>query len=560
MSSFLARTFENKQVGYVPHTSTSGETWAKTTEGTTTGAGNAGGTTLVNTSGDSGAADTYNGQYWIEILSGTCKGEERRIVDDDGAGTLTVETAFSAQIAGSVDYVIRKSPEPVVVATTGGTLSTTQINMDARNEDDDFWKGYYLVPLYGACAGEAPKLISAFDQTGGASEGLFTFAAFVGTPVGGDVFLLRKFIDVDLDPGAFTRAYHARPGVRLGHTQGDGVVGAKDAPVSFNLPIRPSGTLAAADANANAAEASGLMQAIGLEEVVQKSVTVGAGNASASAVSIATGDRENLAIGGLVCWNNNWRRITSLADGGAGVDTMNVSPAFPLVPPAADVIYAARMYKKSTTPGNLLGACIEVEVDGVRHTLTGCKGNASLANAGHADLAFSLQADHWIKDPSTAAYNAGAAYSTIPPVLAHDCEFYLDTTATGMAGFTATPGTKVAAKKIPGSVGINGRAGFEVTGYAASATFDELLNAAVDTLPQELKFTARTAKALLAVFGSAGDIFAVTIPVARMVAQPATKNADGMIAAPNVLAAHDAGTALNNTTYERVPDFAFHIS
>lgn len=553
MSSFLARTFANKQVRYVPHSTTSGETWSKTKEGTTTGAGNAGGTTLVDASGDSGVADTYNGQYWVKILSGACLGEQRRIIDDNGTGTLTVETAFSAQIAGSVDYVIRKSPEPVVLVTTGD--STTSFTAAARVEAASTWVGYYLCPVGGACSGEAPKLISA--QT---ALGVFTFAAFVATPAAGDTFLLAKFLGVECDPSGLTSAFTPRPGTRLGHSHGDGVVGVKSGSLTFNLPIRPSGTLAAAEANANLAEAGGLMQAIGLEEVIGKTVTIDATNASASAVLIATGDRENLHIGQVVIWNGNARRVASLGDGGAGADTMNVVPAFPAVPVSGDLVRGTRTYKKSTTPGNLLGVCIEIEVDGVRHTCTGCKGNASLATAGSLDLAFSFQVDEWVKDPSTAGYVADDAYSTVPPVLANDCEFYLDNTATGMSGFTATPGAVASPKPIPGKDGANGRAGFEITSYACSATFDTLLNAAADTLPEELRYTARTAKALLAVFGSGGDIFAVTIPVARMMAQPTTKAVENMIGAPHVLSADYAGTALNNTTYERVPDFAFHLS
>ncbi|HDL48459.1 MAG TPA: hypothetical protein ENH33_00655 [Actinobacteria bacterium] len=560
MSSFLARVWAQKQIAYCPHTTPSGETWAKVKEGSCTSAGNAGGTTLVDTGGDSGTVDTYNGLYWVELLDGVNMEEMRRIVEDDGSGALTVETAFSNQVANGVAYRIWKSPDPVVVATVGGTLSTTQINMDARDEVDDYWKGYYMVPVHGACKGESPKLISAFQTTGGGNNGEFTFAAFIATPVGGDVFSLRKFIDVEIDPSTLGRDYTPRPGNRLGMSQGDGVLGARNGTATFNLPIRPSGTLAAADAEATAPEASGLMQAGGLEEVIQSSVTVGVGNASASAVDIETGDRENLAVGGIVIWNGNARRITSLDDGDVGVDTVHVSPAFPSIPTAGDVVYATRMYKKSTAPGDLLGCVIEVEVDGIRHTMTGCKGNVALTDAPTPELAFTLEVDHWHKDPTAAGYIAGAAYSTVAPVLSHDREFYLDTTATSISGFTATPGSVATPKTIQGAVGINGRAGFEITGYSCGATFDELLDASSATLPQELRLTARTAKAILAIFGSASMVCAVSLPVSRLVGQTTTKDMEGMVGTPNVVAAQDAGVAANGDDYDKMPDFAIHIS
>jgi hypothetical protein len=91
MSTVAARVWSQQILGYCPHTSVSGETWQFIQAGTTTSNGASGGTTLIDTSGDSGGADTFNGRYWVEIVTGTNKGLWKRVVDDDGAGTLTLE-------------------------------------------------------------------------------------------------------------------------------------------------------------------------------------------------------------------------------------------------------------------------------------------------------------------------------------------------------------------------------------------------------------------------------------------------------------------------------------
>src|SRR5689334_8455975 len=116
MPTVAARLFNQQECRIASHTSVSGNTWQFVKKGTATSSGAADGTTLIDTNGDSGGADTYNGLYWVKILSGTLTGQWSRVVDDDGAGTLTFEdTGFSAQVASGVQYEIWLSPDPVVV-------------------------------------------------------------------------------------------------------------------------------------------------------------------------------------------------------------------------------------------------------------------------------------------------------------------------------------------------------------------------------------------------------------------------------------------------------------
>jgi hypothetical protein len=70
---------------------------------TTTGAGNAAGTSLTDTSqSDFGERAMVDG--WIRITSGTNDGEVRRVTVNDGSATITVAPAFTAQVATSVTY------------------------------------------------------------------------------------------------------------------------------------------------------------------------------------------------------------------------------------------------------------------------------------------------------------------------------------------------------------------------------------------------------------------------------------------------------------------------
>ena len=82
--------------------------------GTTSAAGNAGGTTVVTTSED---VMTRPGQSWVphilEITSGTYDNQVRQVSDftvSAGVGTLTVVNAFGGQIAISVTFRLHRIP------------------------------------------------------------------------------------------------------------------------------------------------------------------------------------------------------------------------------------------------------------------------------------------------------------------------------------------------------------------------------------------------------------------------------------------------------------------
>jgi len=551
------RTFNQTEVRYCPHTSITDEVWQPIKKGTTTSEGAAGGTTIIDTNGDSGGADTYNGLYWVEILSGTCMGQLARVVDDDGAGTLTLEdTGFSATIASGVSYQIWKSPDPVVVVDSSSGETTMVDAVRAEPVDSvssaPFWSGYYALPITGTHRGKKALITNHVPGTGTFTLG----AAFGSALAAGDVVLLRKFIEVDKVSTPDGPAFHGRPGMRANFGVAKGKAGASGGQLSFETQITASGSLAAATSPANASVLSGLFQGAGLAETVATSEAVEAGS-NTTAIKITTGTREKFVVGQMVIWNGNARRITSLEDGAGAADTVNVSPAFPGTPAAADVLYATRMYAKTTT-GDLYGVLVEVEIDGVRHTYTGCKGSVDLI-AGPA-LSWKFSVDDQVVEYKVAPWNAGSAYTTVAIILDHERLCWIDAVAADMGGITASPNTAVTAKTVSGAYGRNGRTGYQIVDASkASVTFREL-STTTGELTQLWRYLAQTDVALAVVWGSHANMLALTVPVAGLMTYPKATNESGLMAFPEVMAARDAGTALNGTTVQKMPDWALHLS
>ncbi|HJW74983.1 MAG TPA: hypothetical protein VJ787_04855, partial [Thermoleophilia bacterium] len=392
------------------------------------------------------------------------------------------------------------------------------------------------------------------------ATGTFVLAAGLGGVLAtGDVCVLRKFVEASGIAAALEEAYIERPMGRVNFAFGDGLRGPRSGSFSFATHVYPSGSLAAAGSKANASVLSGLFAACGYVETINTSCTVGVGSTT-GAVKIATGSWENLSVGAMVVWNGNPAWITSLADGAAAEDTVNITPALPLAPAASDVLYATRMYAKSTS-AEVYGCGFEWEVDGVRHTVTGCMGNVALQDGDPLTMAWQFQVDQHVVDLEPAPYNAGAAYTTAQPVLAADRVAWVDTTKTSIAGFTASLNTTFAPKNIQGADGVNGRSAFQLTGIAAGCTWRELLNSATTSLPQLLRWLARTAVDLKVAFDSHGRTVGLRVPVARHRERPNVTDDGGLAATPNVMQAQDAGTATDGASaVQKVPDFSIHIA
>lgn len=558
MSSVAVRIWRQQIIAYVPHTSVSGETWQRINSGYTTDAGAAGGGTLVDTGNDSGGANTYNGRYYVKITSGANKGHWKRIVDDDGAGTLALENnGFPSQVVASVSYEIWKSPEPVVVVDSSGdeTDMVDAVRTEADVGDFEYWDGFYAIPITGNRRGRVAE-VTAFNP----ATGTFVLASGLGGALAaGDVVVLRKFVEADAVSLDLQENYHPRPANRTNFSVGDGSLGARGGTVGFNVHATASAAHAASGSAAEPSVCSGLFEAVGLEESIGTSVTVGAGSTT-SAVKIATGSWESLAVGQMVVdARGNAAFITSLEDGGGAVDTVNVEPPLPQAPVDTETLYATRMYSK-ITDGDSYGVCIEVEVDGNRTLMTGCKGSVTLAGDDVLMWQFSFSVDHWLREYEACPANINTGYTSAYALTADERVVYLDTTKINVGGITATPGTTVAPKKVQGSFGINGRAGYQINGYACNLTCSELLDATAE-LTQELRWTARTASKVAVIFGSHANTVAVRLPTARHIQLPNPTDDEGLSSVPDVWEAQDAGTSTDgDSAVQKVPDFAIHIA
>lgn len=552
------RVWKQALMRIFPHTSVDGEQWQRVGYGVTSDNGAAGGTTVISSAWAT-VADYYNGRYWIEILSGTCKGQWKRVVDTIGAPTysFTLENnGFSAQIVSSVQFAIWKSPEPVIVAD--GVADTTHFNDDYRDEDDDFWKDYYVMPINGDARGEIKK-VTAFDKTGGATEGLFTTEEFTNTINAGDVILIGKFIEGSFEALPGGPEYIERMTNRVNYARGAGTLGGRSGEFAFKSRAHGSGTLATAGSPANATVLSPLFSPAGLEERIGTSSTVGAGS-NTTDVKINTASVENHEIGDLVMHNGHVRRVTGLTDGGVGVDTVTVSPALPLAPASGDVLYAMRTYYKSTDAASLYGCGIEVEIDGIRTIMTGCKGNLELAFTTPVEFAWSFSVDHWTREYEDAPYDPGVAYTTQGDILGKDMMAYADSSQIDVKGLTATVGREVTARNISGQYGVNGRAGFHHTGYACGATYREIMADGAE-LEAENRYLAETDRALLVQCGTGANCLALSIPVAHHIAAATAENGDGLAEAPNVLGALDAGSSVDeDDVIVKIPDWAIALS
>lgn len=542
-----ARLSRQTHLRWGPQTSVDGNSLERVRVGTATGNGAAGGTSIVDTNADSGTADLYSGRYMVQVTSGNAKGQWRRITDDDGSGTITVETAYSyngsaVQITTGTTYSIHKLPDSGVVVCAGDTASTTQFNDDYRDEDDSFWVNYEAIPITGNLIGET-STVSAFDKSGGASEGLFTVdTAFSEAPATGDVILLRKFLDFEPGSLTLTKASLPRLGGRQNFSRGKSRVGASSGGFSFRTRVYPSGSLAGSGSNANAGSIDGLLKACGYSETVDTSSTAGAGS-STTAVKLATGSHENHTIGGAIIHNGNMRFITDITDGGAGVDTLTVSPALPVAPATSDVIYAVRTYKPSED-GDTTGVQIEIEVDGVLHHFVGCKGNVTFdaGSAGHLVASWDFTCTHHFRYLVASSYDASSAYSTALAPLTHDAEVYLDTTKTDVGGLTWSLNAQHQLSSVAGATALNFTTGPRLVDEDPRGAFTELLDSSGTGLPPSERFDSENTFSLFAYWGTHGDAVGFRAAAAQVVEHPDTGSSNDQVAMTQAWMATDAGT------------------
>lgn len=522
--------------------------------GTCSSNGAAGGTTLIDANGvaNSGAGNTYVGNYWVTMLSGSNQGLSKRIVVDNGSGTLTFENnGFPNQVASGDEYMLWVSPEAVIFTTAGGSTTTT-VDSD-RDESDDYWIDYSIAPLNGSAAGDIFKVTDFANSTG-----TFTHATVSNAVGSAKAALLLMPIEAGNVSRSLSEEYIPKLASRVNFARGDGRVGPRSGSLTFDVHVTGSGSLASADADANKSVLHGLMQACGLEEVIGKTMTISDASATTTSIDVVTGDGENVKIGQAIQYKGNVTYVTDKTDGGGGVDTLTVSPPLPVSPQDSTTLEASRMYKKDID-ADQNAVTIYWEIDGIRHTFFGCRGNVEFIDGPLLMARFTMNFIHYVREHEPAQFNPGAVYTTSKELRGMDRVVYVDTTATDIGGFTATPGTEVAMVNTSGRYGVNGVSASQMINIVGGATFNEMIET-TDILDAESLWQARTSFDLSVVYGSHGDCVAIRIPTARLVEAPHPTDQDGMQAAPYVVEAQDAGVFTDpDDGITKVPDWAVHI-
>lgn len=551
MSSFQARLYNQMRFGYVPHFDALGESWQFIKSGFTTSAGASNGTDLTDTNGDSGSADAYNGKYWVKILDGDNRGMWARIVDDSGSGTLTFEGGgFPNQVGAGVSYEIWLSPEPVfVVDSSANENELVDAAMGASVVDDDYLKEFYVVPLTGNRRGRIAKITTH-------SAGTYTLTNGLGGALAaGDVCLIRKFVEVGDYSPSLDEGFTRRAQKRTNFSSGDGVVGPRGGTISFSAQAVGAGSLGAGT-GVGTGPLDYLLVACGMELIAHKNTMTAIAGAGSTSAVVTAGHGARVVPGSIISWNGNIRMVTSISASGGG-DTINVQPNWvgSTYPAATDTIYIMRCFKRSED-GDVMPVVIEVEMDGVRTTMTGCKGNFTMQEGVVNTFQFQMSIDHWIRQLVTAPYSPNAAYVSTRPIQGTDKQCWLGTTntATDMGAITTSPNTNVQPRNVQGSKGINGRSGFQVVDTQPTLTFRQLLDINAELLAEQ-RWLGREEKRVFVVYGSGPYSMAILIPAGRLIEAPHPSDENGMISVPNVIEAQDAGTAQGYSDTVKYPDY-----
>ena len=557
MSSVAALASQNSSLAYVEHEPGSADTWQLIYSSACTSNGAADGTTVVDTTRDSGGANTYSGRYWVHITSGACKGAWRRIVDDDGAGTLTVEedkddVGFQSQIVDTVTYELWKSPEPVIVVDSSS--GATNIVDAVRDEADDFWIGYWVVMIHGNKKGQKAQVTDFVSSTGTFTVG----SGFAASLSAGDVLVLRKYIDVSSISNGLSQEFNARPVNRLDGAKCDGSVGVKGG--TFGFEMVALGVHQVSAGNVVRSVMGGLLVACGFKEVTSGSLGGEAliAGSTTTQLEVNAADWENFSIGALLSVEGEQAFITALTDDTN--DNITITPPLGVAPDFSAVIARSVNYRRNrrNSDGDYGAVTLVLEVDGVRTTMTGCKGNVTVSGESELMFSYEFSVDHWIREWCPSEEYQGDAYPTYAPIQATQRRCYFGSTAVELGGISASLNNTVAAKKVQGSTGINGRAGFAHSAVNPGLTCRKIQPVVAGSYNDaDDRWYARTSHDLMVFWGTTvyGGC-AIRMPVSRLVAEPKPEDDEGMQVTPFVFESMDAGTQSDpDSVVQKIPDF-----
>lgn len=296
---------------------------------------------------------------WLEFLDGNVAGEWARIRTFDGTNTVTIDPVTNAA-PSATRARMWVPPEPLVPVTAGG--SSTTVVSASRTEGDDYWNDpdrLYLVVEGGggagtAARGDAPRLITDFVA---ASDTFTVSPDFPATPTVGDLLVIRqplKPMAAELPYAQIGIQWIGRKFVKSTWDRDPGVVGPRGGqPLDISLEALGASTAGSGGVGALAPlEAHDLLNSIlynargngiatGLGD---GSSTVGAGSTT-GAVTIPSGHRERFTIGNAILVEGAVTLITGTTDGGAGLDTLTISPGLPVIPTVGAAVTGGVNYR-----------------------------------------------------------------------------------------------------------------------------------------------------------------------------------------------------------------------
>lgn len=346
----------------------------------------------------------------------------------NGGGTLTT-TAFPAATA-SGDQFEMADVDCRVVETTGGSATqvVSALRINATQEPNDFWNGYYLVAenVTNTVRGTA---IAVTDFI--AASGTF-LAALSGNSVIGDVWFMRKFPRPASGPLTieFSQEDLPRSAQRGALGEEQTVPGARSWSTELAMELKGSGTAAGAGtAGVPPPEAEPLLRSI-FERRQSTGTAVAAAAGTAPALStlvfdIATESMGNFPVGSPVHdAAGRAARVVAVAANGLDPDSVTVRPAFNRTPIAGEVIrggcaYAPKITGHTTLTMDALMGRQHATASAIFRWI-GWGGVATVkiidfARGKIPKLAIGIKGGYWMTFPWTGASVTVAQHDTVIP-------------------------------------------------------------------------------------------------------------------------------------------------
>lgn len=296
--------------------------------------------------------------------------------------------------------------------------------------------------------------------------------------------------------------------------------GAQGGTVAFKTEVRGPGEDAAAGDGDTAVHGE---MGLSIAKILG-GVSLGAGTTFAAGWTTASGDvasAAGFAVGSVIYRVRASGRVEARPITVKVSNTITVEPAWSEAPAEDDGCYAMANYAVADSGHGT--ESIVVKGDGQEHLFTGCMGDLTieaLTARGHPRFAFSYVVDDVDHESAKASLPAADDdYPAGPIVKRAPC--WIDGTLTDITEFTFALGNDRQPKLS--TAGEQGRAGWVVVGQGRSATF----KAYYATGLIDLYLNATKFPLFFFLANGVGNVIAVYIPAAQIVADPGIEDING---------------------------------